>query len=113
MIKRFRATFVPDAGQKRIFYGKAFDPQLQWAENMTHGVNTQPSDNAGSMVNPPMKPLFKQRFINKLEASLYQSQKTGPLGKSYDQSVKFPKGYPWKEQTFGVVTVKGECYSFS
>ena len=107
-IKRFRATFRPDAGQRTVFYGKAYDPHRQWAENMTHGVNTQASLTAGEMVNPPMKPLFKQRQIDKLESSLYKTKKTGPLGKSHDQSVGFPKNYPWTDLTYGVVTVKGE-----
>lgn len=107
-IRRFRATFFPDAGKRRVFYGKALDPHLQWAENMTHGVNTQPSKTAGEMVNPPMIPLFKQRGIDKLEGSLYKSKKVAPLGKSHDQSVGFPQGYPWKDLTYGVVTVKGK-----
>ena len=74
---------------------------------MTHGVNTRPSLTAGEMVNPPMKPLFKQHQVDKLESSLYKSKQTGPLGKSHDQSVGFPKGYPYKDLTYGVVTVKG------
>ncbi|XP_067933716.1 EF-hand domain-containing family member B-like [Watersipora subatra] len=105
-IRRFRATFAPDAGKRRVFYGKALDPHLQWAERMTHGVNTQPSDTAGDMVNPPLKPLFKQHQIDKIESGLYKSKQTGPLGKSHNQAVGFPKGYPWKDLTYGVVTVK-------
>lgn len=106
-IRRFRATFFPDAGKRRVFYGKALDPHLKWAENMTHGVNTQTSFTAGEMVNPPMKPLFKQREIEKLEGSLYRSKKVAPLGECHDQSTSFPAKYPWKDLTYGVVTFKG------
>ena len=75
---------------------------------MTHGVNTQPSLTAGEMVNPALKPLFKQREIEKLESSLYKSKKVAPLGRCHDQSTSFPATYPWKDLTYGVVTVKGE-----
>lgn len=75
---------------------------------MTHGVNTQTSKTAGEMVNPPLKPLFKQRAVDKLEGSLYKSLQKAPLGKSHDQSVGFPKAYPWKDLTYGVVTFKGK-----
>ena len=48
VIRKFRATFRPDAGRKRIFYGKAHDPHLKWADEMTHGVAVKPSIVAGT-----------------------------------------------------------------
>ena len=43
VIRRFRATVRPDAGQMRVFYGKADDPHRKWAADMTHGINTYPT----------------------------------------------------------------------
>lgn len=110
VIKKFRATVRPDAGQMRIFYGKAGDPHRQWAENMTHGINTQPSDSSGAIVNPPYKTLFQQRLVDRKER-IYSSHQRAPLGVSHDQSTGLPKGLNRDTFTFGVPTELGNfCF---
>ncbi|KAK7507423.1 hypothetical protein BaRGS_00001358 [Batillaria attramentaria] len=104
IIKRFRGTFRPDAGKKRVFYGRANDPHLQWAEDMRHGVNTHPSFTAGELANPRPKTLFTQRKIDKKEA-LYASHVRAPLGSCHDQTDGLPKGLNPVKFTFGMPTV--------
>lgn len=103
IIRRFRSTFRPDAGQKRVFYGKAFDPHLQWAEDMRHGVNTHPSFTAGELANPRPKTLFQQRLMDKKEG-LYATHVRAPLGSSHDQSRGMPKTLDPLKFTFGIPT---------
>lgn len=67
VIRKFRATVRPDAGQMRVFYGTAYDPHRQWAVEMTHGVNTHPSSSAKEVVNPDPKSLFTQRILDRLK----------------------------------------------
>lgn len=103
VIRRFRSTMRPDAGEMRIFYGKAKDPQLVWAKEMTHGINTHPSQFANELVNPRPKTLFQQRTLDRKE-NLYSSHKRAPLGIAHDQSVGLPKGLNKYEFTFGLPT---------
>lgn len=103
VIKKFRATVRPDAGQMRVFYGRANDPHQQWAENMTHGINTQPSDSSGAIVNPAYKTLFQQRLVDRKER-IYSSHLRAPLGTSHDQSTGLPRGLNCDTFTFGVPT---------
>lgn len=103
VIRRFRATFRPDAGKKRIFYGKAYDPHRHWAEDLRHGVNTHPSLTAGELANPRPKTLFQQRHIEKKE-DVYASHVRAPLGKSHDQSYGLPPNLDPYRFTFGIPT---------
>ncbi|KAK0045778.1 EF-hand domain-containing family member B [Biomphalaria pfeifferi] len=103
VIRKFRATFRPDAGQMRNFYGTAYDPQRQWAVEMTHGIKTHTSVDAGKLVNPEPKTFFLQRLHDRDENN-YPSHKRAPLGKSYDQRPGLPKGLDLASFTFGLPT---------
>ena len=73
VIRRFRATIRPDAGKSRVFYGKAYDPHLQWAAEMVHGISSQPSVVAGELLNPSPNSRFKQSTIHKKVRNRYIS----------------------------------------
>ncbi|KAK7111234.1 EF-hand domain-containing family member B-like [Littorina saxatilis] len=103
IIRRFRATFRPDAEKRTVFYGKAYDPHLKWAEDMRHGVNTHPSLTAGEMVNPHPKTLFQQRSADIKEKN-YASHVRGPLGITHDQSTGLPQNLDPLRFTFGIPT---------
>ncbi|KAK3735039.1 hypothetical protein RRG08_001829 [Elysia crispata] len=103
VIRKFRATVRPDAGQMRIFYGKAYDPHRQWAMDMSHGVNTQPSSSTKEAVNPTLKTLFQQKILDRKE-SCYQSHIRAPLGKSHNQASGLPKGLNPTSFAFGMPT---------
>lgn len=105
VIRKFRATVRPDAGRKRVFYGKAYDPHRVWAEEMTHGVPAQPSVMAGELLNPYPNSLFRQRLMDKKE-SIYASHINGPLGKSHDQTPGLPSHLDKNRFTFGIRTEK-------
>lgn len=94
----------------RVFYGRANDPHQQWAENMTHGINTQPSDSSGAIVNPAYKTLFQQRLVDRKER-IYSSHLRAPLGTSHDQSTGLPRGLNRDTFTFGVPTELGNFFS--
>ncbi|CAL1536314.1 unnamed protein product [Lymnaea stagnalis] len=102
-VRKFRATFRPDAGQMRIFYGTAYDPQRQWAVEMTHGVNTEPTTSLKQIVNPDPKTFFQQRKIDRDE-NIYLSHNRAPLGRSYDQRPGLPKCLDPETFTFGLPT---------
>ena len=105
-MRRFRATIRPDAGQTRVFYGKAYDPHLQWAATMTHGLQTQPSIMAGDLVSPMPKSRFHQGLIERKE-SCYHTHQKAPLGTSHNQSPGLPMGLNPISVTFGIQTEKG------
>jgi len=105
VIRRFRATIRPDAGQARVFYGKAHDPHLQWAANMTHGLSSQPSVMASELLNPAPNSMFKQATLNKKE-DLYLSHQKAPLGTSHNQASGLPNGLNPTTFTFGIQTEK-------
>ncbi|CAC5414683.1 EF-hand domain-containing family member B [Mytilus coruscus] len=92
----------PD-GQMRVFYGRAQDPHLQWAAEMTHGINTTSSNTAGELANPPPKTLFNQRKLDRKE-NIYASHIRAPLGISHEQSHGLPKGLNRDQFTFGIPT---------
>lgn len=110
VIRRFRATVRPDAGEMRVFYGKAKDPHLVWAKEMGHGINTQPSFFAHELVNPRPKSLFQQRMLDRKE-SHYASHQVAPLGMSHNQEKNLPKGLHKYEFTFGIPTELGKKLS--
>ncbi|VDI52398.1 Hypothetical predicted protein [Mytilus galloprovincialis] len=103
IIRRFRATVRPDAGQMRVFYGRAQDPHQQWAAEMTHGINTTSSNTAGELANPPPKTLFNQRKLDRKE-NIYASHIRAPLGISHEQSHGLPRGLNRDQFTFGIPT---------
>ncbi|KAL4217128.1 hypothetical protein ACF0H5_023582 [Mactra antiquata] len=103
VIRRFRSTVRPDAGEMRVFYGKAKDPHMIWAKQMNHGINTQPSFFASELVNPRPKSLFQQRKLDRKE-SHYASHQKAPLGTSHNQDPHLPKGLDKYQFTFGLPT---------
>ncbi|ESO84516.1 hypothetical protein LOTGIDRAFT_131996, partial [Lottia gigantea] len=103
VVRKFRASWQPDAGFKRVFHGRANDPHLQWAASMTHGVSTQSSNKAETLVNPNPKTLFQQRLANRKE-NVYASIAKGPLGKSHDQRPGLPQNLNTDYFTFGLPT---------
>ncbi|PVD37746.1 hypothetical protein C0Q70_00347 [Pomacea canaliculata] len=105
IIRRFRATFRPDVGVSRVFYGKTYDPQLKWAAEMRHGVNTHPSLTSGELVHPRPKTVFQQKIIDRKE-SAYASHVRAPLGVSYDQSPGLPNNLDTVKHTFGIPSNK-------
>ena len=107
VIRRFRATVRPDAGEMRIFYGKASDPHLVWAKNMAHGIRTQPSFFAKDLCNPRPKSLFQQRMIDRKEGH-YSSHIRAPLGRSHNQASGLPRGLNPVDFTFGIPTELGK-----
>ena len=113
-VRRFRASVRPDTGKMKVFYGKAYDPELVMAAEMRHGRTVPPSGRAGDTLNPIPNSLFKQSIINKRE-SLYHSNQRAPLGVSHDQSSGFPEGLDPSRIIFGNVTEKGawEIYIMS
>lgn len=103
VIRRFRATLRPDAGQMRVFYGKASDPHRQLATEMCHGISTQSSANAGELANPHQKTLFQQKTLARKEL-VYASHLRAPLGTTHNQTPCLPKGLNKDEFTFGIPT---------
>ena len=90
-----------------MFYGRANDPYLVHAKNMTHGIGTQPSFFAKDLCNPRPKSLFQQRMIDRKEGH-YASHIVAPLGRSHNQAVGLPKGLNPVEFTFGIPTELGK-----
>ncbi|XP_052815590.1 EF-hand domain-containing family member B-like [Mya arenaria] len=103
VIRKFRATVRPDAGEMRVFYGRAKDPHRVWATEMNHGISTQPSFFAKELVNPRPKSLFQQRMLDRKEGH-YASHITAPLGRSHNQATGLPPGLNKYEFTFGIPT---------
>ena len=104
-MRRFRASLRPDYGKPSIFYGKACDPHLKWAAEMTHGLTVQPSIMAGHLLNPSPNTRFRQGLLDRKDQH-YASHKN-PLGKSHDQRPGLPKGMNTTTTTFGIPTEKG------
>ena len=95
----------PDAGKASIFYGKAYDPHLKWAAQLTHGVTVQPSIMAGHLLNPYPNTRFRQALFDRKEQH-YASHKS-PLGSSHDQRPGLPPGMNTNVTAFGIPTEKG------
>lgn len=106
VVRKFRATFRPDAGQMRMFYGRAYDPHNQWAAEMTHGVSTKSSATSGELVNPELKSLYQQRMKDRKE-NIYASHIRAPLGTSHNQTSALPKGLNPSQFAFGIPTELG------
>jgi len=99
----------------RVFYGKASDPHLKWAAEMTHGINTNPSSTSKELVNPDPNSLFQQRTVDRRE-KIYASHIRAPLGISHDQGPGLPRGLDKEEFIFGIPTELGwfqYVYTFS
>lgn len=91
----------------RVFYGKADDPQRQWAAEMTHGINTTSSNTSGELVNPYPKTLFQQKKVD-MKESIYASHIRAPLGVCHDQMQGLPRGLNKDNFTFGIPTELGK-----
>ncbi|KAJ8019884.1 EF-hand domain-containing family member B [Holothuria leucospilota] len=100
VVKKFRNFTQSEPQERRVFYGKALDPDV--ASTKTHGVITASSQNAGELVNPALKSLFQQRLEDKKEESLYATKQKAPLGRSHDQSKGLPQGMDPMEVTLGM-----------
>ncbi|XP_076458604.1 EF-hand domain-containing family member B-like [Babylonia areolata] len=103
IIRRFRRTFRPDAAKRTIFYGKAYDPHLRWADEMRHGVESEASISAKKLVNPNPKTLFQQKVIDQKER-IYASHVRAPLGHTHDQTPGLPADLDPTTFTFGAPT---------
>ncbi|XP_783931.2 EF-hand domain-containing family member B [Strongylocentrotus purpuratus] len=102
LVKKFRNTTRPEPQVRRVFYGKAEDPDI--ASTVSHGVITTGSLKAGEVVNPNPKTLFTQRLSDKKE-SQYASKQKAPLGSSHDQRPGLPKDLNTLEKTFGTPNI--------
>ncbi|XP_022098378.1 EF-hand domain-containing family member B-like isoform X2 [Acanthaster planci] len=102
-VKKFRNFTQPEPQVRRVFYGKALDPDV--ASTVNHGVKTKASLFAGDLINPDPKSRFTQRLEDKKESSLYLSKQKAPLGTSHDQRKGLPKGMDKYQETFGVKNV--------
>ena len=109
VILRFRATVRPEAGKPRVFYGRANDPQRQWARDMVHGAMTNPSGKAGELLNPHPKTRFQQAIQDKKD-SMYASNQRAPLGRYPSQKDGLPNHLDPLHFTFGVATELGKCF---
>lgn len=101
-VKKFRNFTQPEPQVRRVFYGKALDPDI--ASTVCHGVQTSDSFAAGNLVNPDQKTRFNQRLADKKE-SLYASKQQAPLGQSHDQRPGFPETINPNEVRFGTKNV--------
>lgn len=106
-MRKFRRFYFPDAGQARVFYGKANDPHRQWAAETTHGVKERDSVTAGEVVMPSRKSLFQQKLLDWREKS-YQSHVLAPLGKVPMGTAGLPKAIDPYHFTFGLPTELGK-----
>ena len=105
-VRRFHATFYPRYGKKRIFYGKACDPELTWANEMRHGINTATESLLPKLVNPPLKTCFKQHLLDRSEL-LYDSRRNQPLGRTRDGTGMLPPHVNQMNFTFGIWSERG------
>ncbi|NXI43019.1 EFHB protein, partial [Galbula dea] len=103
IVRKFRNTTNPAPGVKRIFYGRADDPDI--AAELAHGIVSHSSPSAASLINPLPKTKFQQKIQDKKEA-IYFSNRQGPLGKSHDQSSMLPEGLDIINTTFGTKVIK-------
>lgn len=60
---RFRNYVKPEFGKKTIHYGQAYDPHIQWANEMVHGNVSKPSHIAGDLLNPQPETRFRQAKV--------------------------------------------------
>ncbi|OXB68884.1 UNVERIFIED_CONTAM: hypothetical protein H355_015127 [Colinus virginianus] len=103
IVKKFRNTTNPAPGAKRIFYGRADDPDI--AAHLTHGITSGSSVAAVSLINPVPKTNFQQQVQDTKEA-IYFSNREAPLGRSHDQSSMLPEGLDISSTTFGTKTIQ-------
>ncbi|XP_071822660.1 EF-hand domain-containing family member B-like [Apostichopus japonicus] len=103
VVKKFRNFTQSEPQERRVFYGRAADPDV--ASSILHGVTTTSSQNAGDLVNPEPKSLFKQKLEDKKEENLYASKKKAPLGSSHDQRIGLPEGMDPTTTTLGTKNV--------
>ncbi|NXH21121.1 EFHB protein, partial [Bucco capensis] len=102
-VRKFRNTTNPAPGVRRIFYGRADDPDV--ASELTHGIVSDSSLSAASLINPLPKTRFQQKIQDRNEA-IYFSNRQGSLGRSHDQSSMLPEGLDIINTTFGTKIIK-------
>ncbi|XP_007895767.2 EF-hand domain-containing family member B isoform X1 [Callorhinchus milii] len=98
VVKKFTSSSHPKPGAIRVFYGKANDPVVPLG--LSHGIISEISDNVKTLVNPPIRTWVQQNILNEHER-LYSTNQRAPLGKSYDQASRLPKGVDVYKTTFG------------
>ena len=107
MIRRFRATFQPGSGKERVFYGRALDPQREWARLMRHGVVGHKNGTAAEVLNPKPVTNFHQKHVDHKE-DIYHSHLKAPLGRRSISGPQLPQNIDVKKHRFGVVTIRGK-----
>ncbi|PAA79042.1 hypothetical protein BOX15_Mlig009714g4, partial [Macrostomum lignano] len=105
--KKFHRTFRSEPGERIVFYGKASDPQLRWAERMTHGIKYPKGEGAGGVLNPTPLTFYQQRFMDRLEAAQVNAKKR-PLGRCPDgrEMGLLPQNLDKDNTTFGITVEK-------
>ncbi|KAM9387484.1 EF-hand domain-containing family member B [Phaethornis superciliosus] len=101
-VRKFRNTTNPAPGVKRIFYGRADDPDI--ASHLTHGRESSSTQSVASLINPLPKTYFQQIIHDKKE-EIYLSNRKAPLGRSHDQSPMLPEGLDIINTTFGMKVI--------
>ncbi|KFU85118.1 EF-hand domain-containing family member B, partial [Chaetura pelagica] len=104
IVQKFRNTTNPAPGVKKIFYGRADDPDI--ASHLTHGKATYSPFTVASIISPLPKTNFQQIMQDKKEA-IYFRNRTAPLGRSHDQSSMLPEGLDIINTTFGTKIIQG------
>ncbi|KFQ28620.1 EF-hand domain-containing family member B, partial [Merops nubicus] len=102
-VRKFRNTTNPAPGVKKIFYGRADDPDI--ATQLTHGIASRSSPSAASLINPLPKTNFQQRIQDKKEA-IYFSNRQACLGRSHDRSSMLPEGFDIINTVFGTKVIQ-------
>ncbi|XP_007530090.2 EF-hand domain-containing family member B [Erinaceus europaeus] len=102
-VKKFYNFRHPPVGAKRVFYGRANDPQI--APYLTHGIGSTHSILADALINPQPITSFQQKVKEKKE-SIYFTNQRAPLGRSYDQTPGLPKGLDVLNTTFGTASIR-------
>uniref|UniRef100_A0A4W3K4Q7 Uncharacterized protein n=1 Tax=Callorhinchus milii TaxID=7868 RepID=A0A4W3K4Q7_CALMI len=105
VVKKFTSSSHPKPGAIRVFYGKANDPVVPLG--LSHGIISEISDNVKTLVNPPIRTWVQQNILNEHER-LYSTNQRAPLGKSYDQASRLPKGVDVYKTTFGKKLLREE-----
>ncbi|KAK2845032.1 hypothetical protein Q5P01_011691 [Channa striata] len=102
-VRKFHNSNQPEPGAIRVHHGKANDPDV--ASALVHGISTKSSLTSKSLLNPPQKTLFQQKWQEMSEA-VYTSRQRAPLGRSRNKGIGLPAWYNDKT-LFGIKTEKG------
>ncbi|XP_027013483.2 EF-hand domain-containing family member B [Tachysurus fulvidraco] len=99
VVKKFLNSTHPEPGTSRVFFGKANDPDI--ASSLVHGISTQPSIDAGPLINPPPKTCYQER-LREIQEAIYSSRHKAPFGKSHVKGSMLPDGLHPEKTTFGL-----------